>query len=458
MQEAGASQPLLAGFLRQVAALRAGATGLIPDAAIRPPTRLADFQSLPAGAPAEAALDQTVLIKLNGGLGTSMGLDCAKSLLVARAPLTFLEIIARHALYLREHHRARLPVLFMDSFRTQEDTRAALAALPELAAGQGDLPLSFLQNRVPKLLESTLTPAHWPKDDSLTWCPPGHGDLYTALTASGILQRLLNHGFRYAFVSNADNLGATLDLRILAFFTTSGAPFLMEVTDRTPADRKGGHLAESMEGRLLLRERAQCPETELASFEDVTRFRSFNTNNLWIDLRAVAELLDRSGGPLDLPLIVNRKTLDPADPTSPRVIQLETAMGAAISLFPQAMALRVPRSRFSPVKATEDLLAIRSDAYELTEDYRITLRTGRPPTPPVVQLDPRFFRNLADFEARFPAGPPAMRHCSRFRVEGDIVFGPGVVLEGDVFLRRGGPPSVTVRHRTFRGIGSALNL
>ena len=99
-----------------------------------------------------------------------------------------------------------------------------------------------MQNKVPKIDVKSLAPIDWPPNPSLEWCPPGHGDIYPSLLGSELLDELLNEGKNFLFVSNSDNLGATLDLRLLDFFARSGAPFLMEVTARTAADRKGGHL------------------------------------------------------------------------------------------------------------------------------------------------------------------------------------------------------------------------
>ncbi len=159
----------------------------------------------------------------------------------------------------------------------------------------------------------------WEADPELEWCPPGHGDIYPALVASGLLERLLEQGYETAFVSNADNLGATLDPRILSWFRAQGLPFLMEVSRRGENDRKGGHLARRRaDGQLVLRESAQTADEDEDAFQDITRHRFFNTNSLWIDLRALAAELEAEGGALPLPLIVNRKTVDPADPGSPR--------------------------------------------------------------------------------------------------------------------------------------------
>ncbi|MBM4131604.1 UTP--glucose-1-phosphate uridylyltransferase, partial [bacterium] len=330
------------------------------------------------------------------------------------------------------------PLLLMNSFSTRDDSLARLAShrLPDRG-----LPPDFLQHMVPKILVDGLRPAMWPPDPALAWCPPGHGDLYTALQTSGALERLLAAGFRWAFVSNADNLGATVDPVILGHVVAGGAPLVMEVADRTPADRKGGHLALGRDGRLLLRELAQCPPADEAAFQDIARYRYFNTNTLWLDLRAVDAAL-RDDGILGLPLIRNRKTLDPRDPASPAVYQLETAMGAAIAVFEGAAALRVPRARFAPIKHTSDLLVVRSDCYRLVPDGRVVPEPSRGLPPPHVELDPACYRFVDDLERRFPAGPPSLVGCSRLVVRGDVRFGRDIVIRGEVELQA--PPG-TVR-------------
>ncbi|MGQ9839373.1 MAG: UTP--glucose-1-phosphate uridylyltransferase [Anaerolineae bacterium] len=425
------------------AQLAAGETGLIAEADIRPLISLPDLEHLPAGLAenGRAALPRTILLKLNGGLGTGMGLEKAKSLLIVKEGLTFLDIIAQQAL------RSGVPLVLMNSFATRADSLAALARYPALV---GPIPLDFVQHKVPKVLQADLAPATWPQDPDLEWCPPGHGDIYTALLTSGMLQVLLEHGYEYAFVSNADNLGATLDPLILGYVVANRLPFLMEVADRTPADRKGGHLAQRAgDGRLLLRESAQCPAEDMDAFQDIGRHRYFNTNNLWLHLPALKQLLDEKGGVLGLPLIRNSKTLDPRDPTSPKVYQLETAMGAAISLFEGAGALRVPRTRFAPVKTCDDLLAVRSDAYVLTEDWRIVPNPMRRlPGPPVLSLDPQYYKLIDDLEARFPFGPPSLMDCERLKVRGDVRFGRDVVCRGaaEVINETGG--QVTLADQT----------
>jgi UTP--glucose-1-phosphate uridylyltransferase len=424
MEREGLPEAAIDTFRHYYEQLAGGETGMLPESDIEPVDDVQPLDDLPAGEP---PLDAAVVIKLNGGLGTSMGMTQAKSLIEAKDGLSFLDIIARQVKELS------VPLVLMDSFYTHDD---ALAALGDF---ESELPLDFVQHKEPKIRTDDLQPVEWPDDPSLEWCPPGHGDLYTALLTSGMLEKLLEHGYRYAFVSNSDNLGAVLEPRILAWMAREEIPFVMEVTDRTEADRKGGHIAARGDG-YLLRETAQTPDEDLAALQDIGRHRYVNTNNLWIDLCALRSLMEEREGVLGLPLIVNRKTVDPGDSSTPEVLQLETAMGAAIGVFDGAQPVRVPRSRFSPVKTTEDLLALRSDAYVLADDARVELAPERRGTPPVVDLDSTYYKLLRDFDARFPAGAPSLVACERIAVEDDVTFGRDVVVRGTVTVR--GPRTI----------------
>jgi UTP--glucose-1-phosphate uridylyltransferase len=447
MRAAGVGDAAVETFRNHYERLLKGEMGVLPEGELEPVQDLPDLEQLPSDdEAAKEALDHAVVLKLNGGLGTSMGLTGPKSLLEVKDGLSFLDIMARQVLALRARFAARLPLVLMNSFHTREESLTALRRYPDLA---GDVPFDFVQNRFPKLRADDLRPVSWPDDPELEWAPPGHGDIYTALQTSGMLETLLGRDYHYAFVSNSDNLGAVPEPRLLAWFAREGIPFLMEVADRTEADRKGGHVAQRREGALVLRERAQTLDEDIAAFEDVRRHRFFNTNNLWVNLPALAEALESRQGVLGLPLIVNRKTVDPADPSSPEVIQLETAMGAAIEVFEGAQALRVPRRRFAPVKTTNDLLAVRSDAYVLTEDSRVELAPERGETPPIVDLDSRFYRLLHDFDSRIPAGPPSLRACERLAVVGDVVFGPGVVVRGSVRVEHPGEGQLRIEDGTL---------
>ena len=426
----------LAALRRRVQQLAEPQAGLLPGHVLEPLADLPRVDELPEPPPDQArdVLGRLVVIKLNGGLGTSMGLSGPKSLLPVKPGTSFLDVLATQVLALRERHAVRLPLVLMNSATTRGPTLDCLCRYDSLRVP--GVPPDFLQGREPKIRADDLQPVQWPADPELEWCPPGHGDIYTALAESGTLGALLDAGLRYAFVSNSDNLGALADVRIAAWLAAEQVPFALEVVRGTPADRKGGHLAR-YQGRLVLRETAQVPDGD-TSFTDVERWRWYNTNNIWIDLRALRELQAADQAAPALPLIVNRETVDPRDPASTPVIQLESAMGAAIGSIPGARALHVPRSRFAPVKTTDDLLVVRSDAYQLTGDGRMRPRFDGPG--PVVTLDKEFFKLLPDFEQRFPAGAPSLRRCRRFEVEGDVTFGAGVVAVGDV--RVAGPRHV----------------
>lgn len=428
---AEAAISVFSDFYRQ---LEAGTTGQIPEDTIDPyldPPHLSD-EAVSAEQAADA-FSKLVVIKLNGGLGTSMGLDKAKTLLPVRDGRNFLQILAEQVLAARTRTGARLPLLFMNSFRTREDTLEVLSQYPDLPVD--GLPLDFLQNKEPKLRQDDLTPVQWDADPSLEWCPPGHGDIYTALFASGVLRQLIDAGFRYACVSNSDNLGAEPSPELAGWFAASGAPYAAELCRRTAADRKGGHLAvRRADGRLILRDTAQTPAEEMDFFTDEHRHPFFHTNNLWFDLVRLQEILDERGGVMGLPLIRNEKTVDPGDKTSTPVYQIESAMGAAIEVFEGATAIVVDRARFLPVKATSDLLLIRSDAYALTD--QLALRKAVDTVPLVTLSD--HYKLIGDFDERFPSGVPSMKDASSLTVKGDWTFGANVRVVGDATLPEDG--------------------
>ena len=432
MRAAGQPEIAIANFQRAFEALVSGEKATLSEAELEPVLDVPDRAALgDARAEGEAALARTVVIKLNGGLGTSMGMTRAKSLVAVKDGLSFLDVTARQIARMRERTGVAVPLVLMNSFRTRADSLGALAQYRRLS---GPLAPDFLQHKVLRIAVADLAPIAWPAEPEHEWCPPGHGDLYPALQSSGLLDAMLAHGFRTAFVSNADNLGAVLDPALLGWFVASRAPFAMEVKERMPADRKGGHLARTKDGRLVLRELAQCPPEERESFEDVKRWRFFNTNNLWIDLPALQGALAATQGVLPLPLIRNEKPVNPEDLASPRVIQLETAMGAALSVFEGARAIRVSEERFAPVKTTADLLRVRSDAYRRDPEERVLPAAGGLGGALAIELDPKFFRTVAQLDERTPHGPPSLVRCRRLVVKGDVHFGRGVVIEGEVTL------------------------
>jgi UTP--glucose-1-phosphate uridylyltransferase len=321
----------------------------------------------------------------------------------------------------------------MDSFRSRKDTVEIIEAA---CSPSHSIPFGFLQHKYPRIDEKTLLPVDWPADRRLEWNPPGHGDIYAALCSSGMLDRLLNAGIRYAFVSNIDNIGAIFDTCILGHFARSGSPFMMEVAERTAMDTKGGHVARRRnDGALVLRELAQCAEDDRASFSDIGRHRFFNTNNIWLDLHQLRDYLAARNGVMQLPLIKNRKKIDTADAASPEAIQLETAMGAVLSLFENAAVLCVPRERFIPVKKCADLLLLWSDRYELTETFSVRPSPDNRFPRTVVALDERYYSSFAGFKERFPRGAPSLRDCESFEVRGNVFFGEKVRIEGTVVVR-----------------------
>ncbi len=424
MQEADLPELITNIFLSYMRNLEAGHTGFIKEEDITPPedNKLIHYDSL--NNKSSQNNSKLVVIKLNGGLGTSMGLEKAKSLLRVKNDLSFLDIIAKQMLELRKKTASKIPLIFMNSFSTNSDTNNYLQKYPELNLFQ--VPLSFTQNKYPRIRQADLLPYQDPNDEKQNWNPPGHGDIYPAMAISGVLDKLLENGIQYAFVSNSDNLGAVVDSSILNYIVDNNIPFLMEVCARSPIDNKGGHLAQDKTGKLLLREIAQCPQTELDRFQDINHYRYFNTNNLWIDLRLLKQQLEKDS--FILPCIINPKEVN-----GTKVYQIETAMGTAISKFTDSKALIVPRSRFVPVKKSCDLLTIWSDAYTLSDDFVISL-SPKAKQIPIVDLDDRYYKTISQLEQHFQSGAPSLVNCEELLVSGDISFGKDVSCEGKVKL------------------------
>jgi UTP--glucose-1-phosphate uridylyltransferase len=443
LKKAGMPAVVIETFGHYYRKLVNGDTGLIHDRDIVPvaPEDLESAENLtPFTARGTEAFEYAVRITLNGGLGTSMGLSGAKSLLAVREGRSFLDIIVEQA------HRTGARLALMNSFSTHADT---LAALDHIAPAQR--PLTFLQNKFPKVLAEDLRPASWPKDPELEWNPPGHGDVYTALHTSGLLRRLIDDGVVYAFISNSDNLGADMDPALLGYFAQNGFPFMMEVAEKTAADVKGGHLARRTDGRLILREIAQCPPEERDACMDIERHRFFNTNNIWINLTLLRDLIEGDTA-FYLPMIVNPKSLDPRDATSPGVFQIETAMGAAISLFEGAAAVKVPRARFCPVKMCSDLLAVRSDCFVFDGKGKLVVnperqKKARPDTLQIT-LDPRYYAKIDHFDARFGSGVPSLLDCEQLTIEGDVRFERDVTIAGRVLIKNSGTLQAVVEKGT----------
>ena len=441
MHRDGLPPTVIKNFERLFRCVLAGETGIIKEEEIEP---VSDIDTLSSIMTSESIvregrklLDKLVVIRLNGGLGTTMGLQRAKSLLEVKEGLSFNDIIARQLASLGKRTGLAIPLIHMTSFSTDSDIQTVMREYPELTPP--GIAATFQQHRHPKIYADTMRPAT-EADDELNWNPPGHGDIYAALLGTGLARLLLALGKRYVFVANADNLGATVEPAILGYLAQSGAPFLMETAERTKADAKGGHLARRRStGRLLLRESSQAPTTStgeiIPQFQDVSLYRHFNTNNIWLDLEAVVQVARRHEGIIPLPLISNRKTINPRDKSSRKVIQIETAMGAAIEVFEGGRALQVPRSRFAPVKSNNDLLVVRSDVYKLNDDFTMTVDERRTlPGLPLVSLDPAFYSLIREFEYRVRV-VPSLIDAESLTVQGDVTIAHLVRILGNVTIK-----------------------
>ncbi|MCF2706193.1 UTP--glucose-1-phosphate uridylyltransferase [Arcanobacterium haemolyticum] len=403
-------------FISAYTRFTSGEHTLIPETDIAPLENIDHIDSLsPDGG---EALAHTAVLRLNGGLGTTMGLTTAKSLLVVRNNLRFIDIILAQLAAQRAAWNVQLPLILFNSPATAQQTVAEVTLPPN----PDNIPSSIQQGLVPRIWADTHEPVTWPCNPHEEWAPPGHGDVYSVLARTGMIQRLLEAGYRYIFVANADNLGAIPEAHIAAWFAQSGTHFAAEVVRRTPMDRKGGHFAiDKATGKRLLREVAQTPSNDLPYFHDISRHPYLNTNNLWINLESLASAT--SAG-IHLPLIVNEKRI--AGDENRAVIQLESAMGAAISTFPTADLLEVSRERFIPVKSTSDLLLLRSDAFTLTPSYRLVDAAHKRP---LVVLDPAYFRTYDEYMRRIPE-TPSLASATEFIVEGDVILPPGLHVSG----------------------------
>ncbi|MCP5502568.1 MAG: UTP--glucose-1-phosphate uridylyltransferase [Leptospiraceae bacterium] len=430
MKQEGLSEELIEDFLEKVDRVRKGETGIVNWEEVQDliPSEdeisLEDIQAQYKVNP--SSLSKLAVIKLNGGLGTSMGLDKAKSLAVVKDELSFLEIIMKQLMYVREKYNIEVPLILMDSFNTQKDCTELINKL----GFKQKLPHSFIQNKVPRILQKNFHPIDL-EDKKQEWCPPGHGDIYLSLKQSGILQMLLDSGYEYAFLSNGDNLGATIEPHILEYLLDKKLEFVMEMTPKTLADKKGGAIYRKVvNGNYLgleLLETAQVPADHEHEFSGMGKFRTFSTNNLWIHLPSLKKRLEE--GRMKLSLIVNPKNIEGMD-----VYQLETAMGSAIGNFSKTKGIIIPRTRFAPVKKCEDILIRRSDSYILQEDYSLIMNPKRQKKgmeENLVTLDEKFYKKISDFEKRFIHYPSLIDSIS-FTVEGEFIFDSPIILKGNV--------------------------
>ncbi|QEU58111.1 Ugp1 [Kluyveromyces lactis] len=369
-------------------------------------------------------LDKLAVLKLNGGLGTSMGCVGPKSVIEVRDGNTFLDLSVRQIEYLNRQYDSDVPLLLMNSFNTDADTEHLIK---KYSANRIRI-RSFNQSKFPRVLRDSLLPVPQSFNDALdSWYPPGHGDLFESLHSSGELDALLAQGREILFVSNGDNLGATVDLKILNHMIETGAEYIMELTDKTRADVKGGTLI-SYDGQVRLLEVAQVPKEHVDEFKNIRKFKNFNTNNLWINLRAIKRLIESQA--LSMEIIPNQKTIA-RNGHEINVLQLETACGAAIRHFKGAHGVVVPRSRFLPVKTCSDLLMVKSDLFFL-EHGALKIDPTRFGANPLIKLGSHF-KKVSGFNCHIPHIPKIIE-LDHLTITGNVYLGKNVTLKGTVII------------------------
>ena len=378
------------------------------------------YENLPEPSNAKELLNQLVVVKLNGGLGTTMGCTFPKSLINVTKTETFFDITVQQIRSINEQYGVDVPLILMHSFYTDDLMK------PHIKDIKGVRVLTFNQNKFPRIDAETLEPVPTSQDSPLAeWNPPGHGDVYHCLRDSGLLDQLLKEGRKYMFISNIDNLGARIDLRILNKVVSENRSYATETVAKTPDDWKGG-MPILYKGKVKLLETAQVPNGHMEDFKNVKVFDIFNSNNMWVNLPTLKEALDKDTLVLDV--IKNKKVYNGRN-----VIQLEAASGSAIQSFPDAISVKVPRSRFLPVKSCNELLMLRSDLYVHKPNGEFVLSPERKvATLPSVLLSPKF-QHVSEFEKRFKA-VPSLLNVDQLKVNGDVTFGEGVVIVGNVTI------------------------
>lgn len=302
------------------------------------------------------------IIQLNGGLGTTLGCVGPKSLLEVKDRHTFLDITIEQLKKTPE-----IPLILMNSFYTHRDTNDYLNKdtndhLNKISHDDLTI-LTYNQNCYPRIIKETKQPLDINSDNKDHLYPPGHGDLLLSISQAGLLDDLISNGIKYAFISNIDNLGATIDYKILQDLIKSDVDFALELTPKTLQDVKGGTLIK-YDGKYKMFEVAQCPPNKLNEFTSIDKFKYFNTNNVWIKLEAIKKLVSNLDFLDDIDLILNQKKLKDGR----ECIQLEYAIGSMVKFFDKVKCYSVPRDRFIPVKTNKDLELIRSDQYQLDKE------------------------------------------------------------------------------------------
>ena len=377
-------------------------------------------------------LNKLVILRLNGGLGTSMGCKGPKSAIEVRNNLSFLDMAVRQVEFLNTKHGVDVPLVLMNSFNTDEETKRVLSRYMERHVTIK----TFRQSQFPRIGKATLQPlpaGRLTPETADRWYPPGHGDVYTSLARCGLLRELIDKGKEYIFISNIDNLGATVDLSILYHLMENDVKFCMEVTHREKQDLLGGTLVEH-NGRPLLLEASGIDKVLGETLRRDARYDKFNTNNLWLNLRDLQAMVSVSKS-LELPVILREKRIkDPSGDGEVACLSFETVAGSAISLFDNSLVVVVPRARFLPVKTTDDLFAVQSDLFTVRHGtLQLSEQRHMLPAVPTVKLGP-CFRTVEEYNKRLPFGVPDIIELEHLTVNGDVHFRNHVKLQGTVII------------------------
>uniref|UniRef100_A0A1I7T5L9 UTP--glucose-1-phosphate uridylyltransferase n=1 Tax=Caenorhabditis tropicalis TaxID=1561998 RepID=A0A1I7T5L9_9PELO len=310
-----------------------------------------------------------------------------------------------------------IPFYLMNSFYTDNDTKTYLNE-----KGYEKV-RTFEQSKCPRLDAETKLPVaavtqNWGDD---AWYPPGHGNIFESLKNSGVLDELLSDGRELIFVSNIDNTGADVSFQITQLMLDENVDFVMECTQKTETDVKGGTLID-INDQMMHLEMPQVPPENLSDFCSTKVFKIFNTNNIWVNLNAINNRLPN----IRSEIIVNKKNVRGRE-----VLQLEFSIGGCIKNFHKALCVHVNRDRFRPVKNLGDLLSLRSTLCDLnTTNYKIHHNHAMG-VPPIISLDPSVYTSVEEINKRFPH-PLVIKKCTQFNVIGNVRFGKNVQLSGKV--------------------------
>uniref|UniRef100_H3AA09 UTP--glucose-1-phosphate uridylyltransferase n=1 Tax=Latimeria chalumnae TaxID=7897 RepID=H3AA09_LATCH len=372
-------------------------------------------------------LKKLVVLKLNEGLGNDLGCKGPKSLICVRNESTLLDLTVQQIENLNNLHRSDIPLVLMNSSDTQEATKKILQ---EYAHSTVHIH-TFNQSSYPWVnKESMHSKAEgWStsKKETEKWCPPRHCDIYTSFCHSGLLQQFLSEGKKYVFISNGDNIGATIDLHILNYLlnhTINGkhCEFLVEVIDKIHADLKDRKLIQD-EKKL---KDTQVPKVHMEDFTVAPEFKFFNTSNLWISLEALQRVHERET--VQAPSLGDSVAINQGK----NEIQLKKAIGMSIKSFDNAVGINVPHTRFLPINTTSDLLLVMSNLYCLEQGCLHLNEKREFKTVPLVKLG-TFFSKVQDFLQRFESIPDLLE-LDHLTVSGDVTFGKDVILKGTVII------------------------